>query len=462
MRDSVSSRGYTSVILVLDMRRFVEPQHQQRFERIRGTRAFAMALRQHWLERLRGSDTFLPLDGAPTDKRTSREEIGFISGIFRSNMLEDYTTPTYLLQKERITFAEPVMQNLQFKELFADVWRHWEIYVRPTVTGMLVVRLTRHYDKATPIITVASDVVRLQMVFDIPGAIERLQELEASGDGSPAIRAKQTSIQEFLKWLGSDCEAATGPDYVPVQWKLAMEVCQQLVNDVGLTIPLADAPIPLRVPDRTTSTPLHDSYVLYHIDELSALKLVVNKARHGAAQSPAGEREKAAGSVAVAVGGDDRHQVLVTPEDVRHSAEIQRNLVHLIEGSVLEKVRGQQGKASQRDGQGSRSRRPSERTNQETFWLSLVLAGLSLSITLFALPSFWADLANLNGGQAVHLIQPDTIQWIGMVGDILAPVLILGSLAIALTATYRFVSFRTRQRRLHRRRSRPDLSGDLL
>ena len=41
MRDSVSARGYTSLILVLDMRQFVAPSHQQQFERIRGTQAFA-------------------------------------------------------------------------------------------------------------------------------------------------------------------------------------------------------------------------------------------------------------------------------------------------------------------------------------------------------------------------------------------------------------------------------------
>ncbi len=64
-------------------------------------------------------------------------------------------------------------------------------------------------------------------------------------------------------------------------------------------------------------------------------------------------------------------------------------------------------------------------------------------------------------GQAVQSFQPGVIQWIGMLGDLLAPVQILGSLAIVLT-TYRFVSFRARQLGVLRRRRQPELSQNLV
>ena len=83
-----------------------------------------------------------------------------------------------------------------------------------------------------------------------------------------------------------------------------------------------------------------------------------------------------------------------------------------------------------------------------------------MSITLFALPSFWADLAQLSSAGAGQPTQRGIIPWIAIIGDILAPVLIFGSLAIALTATYRFMSFRTHQQRILRLRRRKRLGQD--
>ena len=52
MKDSVSATGYTSVILVMNMQRFVAEADQQRFERARSSPAFVRVLRQQWRERL--------------------------------------------------------------------------------------------------------------------------------------------------------------------------------------------------------------------------------------------------------------------------------------------------------------------------------------------------------------------------------------------------------------------------
>lgn len=639
------------MILVLNMRRFIDPNYGQIFENIRGSRVFAEVLRTQWAQSLQASGTFVPVGqhvaGESAEARMSTDEVGFITGIFRQNMLEEYGTPTYHLQKDQIRFSDALLENLQFKELFLDAWRRWEIYVRPTMTGMFVVRLTRHYAKATPIMAVASDVVRLQMAFDLPSATQRLRELELSyGSDRETLQQKQATIHAFLDWMGSDQQdVETRPEYVPVQWKLAMEVCRLLVKDVDLHIPLRDNPIPLHMPKRTTSTPLHDSYVMYHVDELTALALVVNKARQ-AALTERGDGDGAAQPVTAAP-ADDRRQMLVTAEDIRHSEEIQRHLVYLIEGAILERThRRPQPDTAARPKAQSRKRnryfpihRPayveallmqdratwndeicllapraaviipshrsredelfisnfsattgkvmytwywealermleftieirvlaqlmerssaetmqtfveelgkirsemfrqstrmeysamvplirqianlsrivgicqglsnpnvwsraeyavekarhllsqqgvplllehaernvgnltslldhvdelylaevSERSNQQTFWLSSVLAALSLSITLFALPSFWADIADLES-KAPQASGLSVVPVVAAVGDVLAPLLIVVSLLIALTAAWRALRFRARsqQHRLSRLRT---------
>jgi hypothetical protein len=643
MRDSISARGYTSVILVLDMRQFVLPEHQALFESIRGSGRLTKVLRSDCFDRISKSEAFIQVDQdvSELEPRTSREEIGFISGIFRQNMLDEYATPTYALCKDRIHFPDLLTTNLQFKELFLDVWRRWDVYIRPTMTGMFVVTLTRRYDKATPILTVASDVVKLQMVFDIPGARQRLRELEqrVSGDAVDN-QTKQATIKAFLEWMDRDPERGSNSDYVPVQWKLAIEVCNLMVDAMQSQIPVDEECVGLRQAGGVKGSFLHDSYVIYHIDELTALELVVNKARQEAlAVRSEAESAPPEPSVTTVHAAENRHQVLVSSDDIRYSAEIQRTLIQLIEGSILEKTRrkAQNGKShpnmsSRRSNRYFPTHRPeyisevfrqdratwndeicllapraaivipshragrdalfisnfaattgkvmyawywgamermvefiveirvlaqlmertsatvlqefvqalselrvnilrrdarveyqrlvplidqvgnlsrlvgvcqglsnpsvwsraeyavekarhlmeqqdvplllthternvnnlsslldhadelylaelAARSNQETFWLSLVLAGLSLSITLFALPSFWADLDHLNNGANLAPLRRSLIGWTATMGDVLAPILILGALSIALAATIRFLLFRTRHRR---------------
>jgi hypothetical protein len=52
MKANVPARGYTNVILALNMKRFVQEQDQARFERIRGRGEFAKSLRETWPQKL--------------------------------------------------------------------------------------------------------------------------------------------------------------------------------------------------------------------------------------------------------------------------------------------------------------------------------------------------------------------------------------------------------------------------
>jgi hypothetical protein len=351
LKDSVSATGYTSVILVMNMQRFIADADQQRFERVRSSPAFLSVLRQQWRERLAQSDTFVPAthDDMAGDLRSSAaaqanqepgmstEEVAFLTGIFRQSTLDQYNSPTYYLRhKERIQFPDEILDNIQFKDLFAEQWRSWDVFVRPTVSGMFVLQLRRAYAKPTPLITIASDVLRLQMAFDLRSAKQKLRYFQQQEQLHPAdatkYRNKQRSIHHLLEWLGADsADAAVQNEYIPVQWKLAMEVCRQLVRDVGPAIQLAGETIRLRDPARSVSTPLHDAYVIYHIDELIALAPVLAKARNGAGNG-----------VERAVGASARKRQtlkeLVRADDIYRSDEIRNELIGLIEGSVLKKI----------------------------------------------------------------------------------------------------------------------------
>lgn len=112
MKANVSAKGYTNVILVLNMRRFVREEDKDRFERIRGKDEFAHALREIWPQKLTQQESFITIE---EEKRRfgrpdlmSTEQVGFAAGVFRSLMLEKYTFPAYALDKEKVKFPEPL------------------------------------------------------------------------------------------------------------------------------------------------------------------------------------------------------------------------------------------------------------------------------------------------------------------------------------------------------------------
>jgi hypothetical protein len=87
----------------------------------------------------------------------------------------------------------------------------------------------------------------------------------------------------------------------------------------------------------------------------------------------------------------------------------------------------------------------SENSNAQNSRQSIILAGLSLSIILFTLPSFWADIDQLNDNtntivQAIG--SSDLLLALTLLGSILAPFIFIGSFLVALMAgipmVYRF------------------------
>ena len=316
MSTQIAVRGHTTVILLLNMRRFVPTKYRRAFETLRGSKVLFDTLTTQWPERVRKHPYFRTLDNS-NDSEMSVEEVGFATGVFRMRMLEEYATPAYILDKSRIEFPQPLRSNLQFKSLFEPVWGKWDVQIRPTMTGFFVVTLKRSYHREPrPLLLLAKDVLRLQAPFDVPSATRWLKHIrEKHKDDPDVLREKEASILYLLEWLDVDLndDANQRMLYYPVQWKLAMEAVNWFLGSTKLVIrhPSQSTIIPLQPAQTGRSLPLHDSYIVYHFDEILAPPSAIGKKYRGTGR------------------------IVIGPREIRESRMIRNALTSLIEGTVL-------------------------------------------------------------------------------------------------------------------------------
>ncbi|HET9906321.1 MAG TPA: hypothetical protein VFQ23_06760 [Anaerolineales bacterium] len=330
MKANVSARGYTTVILIINMKRFItqEDDERKRFETLRGKRDFANVLRTVWPEQVRKQDIFTTMEDfrkrniseagkqLETGDIIATDQIGFATGVFRSLMLEEYSFPAYAVDKSRIQFSPDLETNFQFKTLFKRVWDRWEIYIRPTFSGFFVIRLTNRYqEKTRSLLAIAQDVLRLQESIDVLSAQKWLEHSRERYFNDPdTLDIKERSVKALLDWVGGNDHKGELL-YYPIQWKIAMEVASRFVELIGSEIPMPEAkPINLVRPDPSLSIPLHDSYVIHHFDDVLAEPSLFKK--------PNGKTKSNA-------------QSIVSLNDIRQSHILKRTLVNLIEGSLL-------------------------------------------------------------------------------------------------------------------------------
>lgn len=311
------------MILAINMREFVAPESQGMFTSVRGSRGFARVLREDVPEMLKNSKTFKLSDvkmGINGHDAMTADEIGYMTGVFRRNMLDYYSAPDYQLQKSAFSHYSSLRRNWQFKKLFEPVWKQWDIFIRPTMTGMFIIRLTRRYDKAAPMLNIAHDVIKLQTAFDLHSAIDEHQKLQANTYNYDAgeLDTKQRSVQELLDWLGVDANKPPLLRYAPVQWQLATEVARAFVKEIGQEFFLpehnGEGHIKLTIPAPGDVQTVHDSHVIYHIDELLTTLSRYSPDRDYSAQ---------------------RTSRVVAPEDFVHSREVRQQVTNLLEGSML-------------------------------------------------------------------------------------------------------------------------------
>jgi hypothetical protein len=316
MSNQIAAKGYTCVVLVLNMKRFVQGEEaQRRFETIRGSAAFARTLQNNWHDALKNKTRFRQLD----EDGMSVEDVGFATGVFRSLMLDRMATPTYWLDKDQVHFPSGLESNFQFKTLFKRAWDRWEISIRPTMTGFFVIRLVYKYQQAPrAMIDLAKDAIKLQEPLDVPSAVRWLRYNRVRYENEPdKLAEKEQSVKQLLAWLGADVNNPQASEtlYYPVQWKLAVEAVNLFIEDGRFTILHKDGEMKLRPSPPHHSLPLHDSYIIYHFDELLAEPGIIKKSRRGEA--------------------DFGVKVPVALHEIRKSNQLRNAIVSLMEGTVL-------------------------------------------------------------------------------------------------------------------------------
>lgn len=335
MKSKITAKGYTNVILVLNMKRFIAEEDQKRFESIRGTPEFAEVLRNGWWNAKSSKSPFTRINSKKKQddlaNNMSTEQVGFATGVFRALFLEEHVVPTYLLDKDKVKFPEDLMDNFQFRNLFLRAWKSWKIYIRPTVTGLFVIRLTREYGSPRELLKIAEDVLNLHESLDVQSARDWLTKKKREfADQPEELKKVQGSVKAFLKWLGSKETDKGELLYNPVQWKIAMEVASLFVKATG-EIPMPDSePLHLSKPEPRLSMPLHDSYIIYHVDEIFADESIVIKEPRHDNKSEIKHIQKVKETKPVL-------QIPVLPEYLQYSPEIKRGLVNLLEGAILER-----------------------------------------------------------------------------------------------------------------------------
>lgn len=316
MPSRIAAKGYTRVLLVLNMKHFIPDEtERKRFETLRGSELFAEALQDLWPESLQHQSRFSPL----TNGDMATEDIGFATGVFRSLMLERLSAPAYLLNKDQAQFPSELEDNFQFKTLFKRAWARWTICIRPTMTGFFVIRLTYNYEQSPrTLIDLAKDAIKLQEPMDVLSAVRWLEyNRERYKDNPTMLVQKEDSVKALLAWLGADVDNPQTSEtlYYPVQWKLALVAINMFVENGRFTIPYQDGDIHLQPAPPNLSLPLHDSYIIYHFNDLLAEPEVIDRSHRGKT------RDNAKRSVSL--------------NDFRKSNQLRNALVSLLEGTVL-------------------------------------------------------------------------------------------------------------------------------
>ena len=66
MSNDISARGHVTVVLVLNMRRFVEPGYHKHFELLRGSASLLHVLRNAWPAKIASKGRFRAVHYPPT------------------------------------------------------------------------------------------------------------------------------------------------------------------------------------------------------------------------------------------------------------------------------------------------------------------------------------------------------------------------------------------------------------
>ena len=211
-----SVKGKVHIFIVLNMLDFTEEECRREFERLRGGRAFAQAVKNA-----------APRDHFVEDAGEAQVVIqGHEFQVFRGHLKDDWMYPTYRLLKDNVSPPDdPVL---------AKEWRNYEFRIRMSRAGFLEVKLTRVTSPAGEnIITVLQGLMELAARGEPDGDRQSLQLklalycadqfIKSLPDELPVVEAKSGKTSEIcLKPIGSD------PERLPYRQRYMTLVFQEL------------------------------------------------------------------------------------------------------------------------------------------------------------------------------------------------------------------------------------------
>jgi hypothetical protein len=252
MQPELKATGSVSIVMVLNLKRFVQEDAPTRFVQ-RGRRLFAWAIGR-WLpqrqtamgrfDQVRGSSGYAdflkclrPSKWFEIDIHEARIEThGHELSTFRQYLIDNYFFPTYRLADSRLVLAHT---GLQERAALLRELESWVFKVRLTRNGLVVVKLERNIDGVAFI-----DISR--MILEIQRAL-------------PATQAEPDLL-------------------IPTQWQLAMDVAARFIEACGDRFTIKPQPGQPRRPLTVQLThhysqarlPLHDRHIVYLFSHITA------------------------------------------------------------------------------------------------------------------------------------------------------------------------------------------------
>ncbi|MBK9746310.1 MAG: hypothetical protein IPO91_05965 [Chloroflexi bacterium] len=347
MNIDIRLTGYTSVVFVMNLRPLVRPDLGFTFEKLRGSADYNRFLRTTLPDQMKTSPYFEPLlEDGERERPMSSEEAGFLTGIFRYTMLDTYSAPCYRVRQEELySNLDPLLvRNHQFHKAY-EIFRRWDVFMRPTPMGTFVFRFQRPYRRPTALIDILEDVLDLQRPVDIPSAYSKRRELlEQLGEKAAATDKDVASINRLLDWARVANDQQQRTNYPPLQSLFALEIALQFVSTVGRCFKTdGGAELWFNQHDAEIRPPIHDSYVIHHIDEMSAPRSIVqqlNQVQRRVETVEAGSSGQTTARQSSSRTAPDTY-VSLRRQHIRDSVHIRSSLLRLTEGALLRRRVGE-------------------------------------------------------------------------------------------------------------------------
>lgn len=246
MNPKMLIKGHTDVLLVTNMKRYIAPEDQSFFEGLRCTEEFAKVLKTTWPEAATKNNAFslveqtilYQADGTDNIYKEVPADLLELS----SGFLEDISTPRYSLCKSNLDFSFDA--NKRDKLLLDRIFRHWSIYIRPTLAGFFIFQFTRTYhQKNCSVVELSHDISNLQSSLEINQS-HFYNEAEGIKGGDGRILS------------------------LPIQSVIMAMVATRFIQEIGCKFISDSRSIRLNQPKLELFPSVQRPYIIYHFDEL--------------------------------------------------------------------------------------------------------------------------------------------------------------------------------------------------